>query len=96
MIRPAAETNKKSPASILNQYASKVIAPPINAAGIDVAAKEKNNFLSKYPEDINLYDAIAATIIFNINEVDLISINGKDNNAITAKYPDAPACPTEE
>ena len=40
---------------------------------------------------MNLYDAMDATIIFNINEVDLISIKGKDNKAITAKYPEAPA-----
>jgi len=43
-----------------------------------------------------LYEAIVATTILRIREVGLIVSGANDNKAIIARYPDDPACPTDE
>lgn len=92
-----AESTKNTPAENLNQNVSSLMNPPANDAERDVIINEKKVFLSKYPFEINLIEGISATIIFKISDVGFIlSRGGEESNAITAKYPDAPACPTDE
>ena len=45
---------------------------------------------------MNLYEAMVATTILSIREVGLIVSGANDNKAIIARYPDDPACPTDE
>ena len=39
---------------------------------------------------------MVATRTFNISEVGLILLEANESKLILAKYPEAPACPTEE
>jgi hypothetical protein len=36
------------------------------------------------------------TTILSVSETGFMDSTGKDSSAITARYPEAPACPTEE
>ena len=73
------------------------IIPPINANGIDVTANGQNMLHLKIPRAIELDTTpIDATKRFSINAVGRVISGATAKNAITAKYPDAPPCPTEE
>jgi hypothetical protein len=43
-----------------------------------------------------LYEAIDATMILSIKDVGLIVSGANDSKAIIARYPEDPACPTDE
>ena len=45
---------------------------------------------------MNLIEVMRATIIFKISDVGLMLSGEKESKAITANYPEAPACPTDE
>lgn len=90
------ETIKNAPANILNRKGSSFMNPPKNEAGNDEIINARNIFLSKYPLEINLIEVMRATIIFKISDVGLMLSGEKESKAITAKYPEAPACPTDE
>ena len=50
----------------------------------------------KNPDFKYFVTAIDATRMFKVNAVGFISDGDIANNAIAARYPDAPACPTDE
>ena len=81
---------------LLKTGAGRLIYPPINAHGTEAAANGKNSFQEKYPAFRNCHAVIAATRIFNTSAVGFIVTGERLNNVITAIYPDAPACPTDE
>jgi len=64
--------------------------------GMEVNAKTRKSFLSKYPARMNLYDAMRETTMLSVSETGFMDSTGKDSSAITARYPEAPAWPTEE
>lgn len=45
---------------------------------------------------MNFTAAMEETIMFKTSEVGLIVSGANESNAITARYPEAPACPTDE
>src|SRR5215203_5511598 len=68
----------------------------MNAKGIDAAANGQNSPQEKCPALQNCSVAIEATNKFSTNAVGRVTPGATAKNAITAKYPDAPPCPTEE
>ncbi len=72
-----------------------VILPPTNAIGKEAMATGINIFRSKKPELMYLYETIVATQIFKTSEIGLMESGAKESHAIAAKYPEAPACPTD-
>jgi hypothetical protein len=72
-----------------------VIAPPRNEAGIDVTAKGQKSDHEKRPARENLAVATTATRMLRARAVGFITPGAKLNKPITARYADAPACPTD-
>ena len=64
--------------------------------GTDVIAKGKNNRHEKYPARQKRYVPMDATNTFKTSAEGRINFGGNPNSPIAAKYPDAPACPTDE
>ncbi len=84
------------PTAILNKCAGRLRYPPANAIGAERIANGQNNSQRKCPARQNCHEPIDATRIFNTSAVGLISAGASPNSVITAMYPDAPACPTDE
>lgn len=72
------------------------INPPKYAKGIEERANGQNIFQEKQPAFRYFVTAIDATKIFKVNAAGFISNGATLNNAIAARYPDAPPCPTDE
>ena len=68
----------------------------MKAKGIEVTANGQNSPHEKCPARQNCTVAIDATNKFNTNAVGRVTPGATAKNAITAKYPEAPPCPTEE
>ena len=74
----------------------KLIVPPRKANGIEVMIKGNNLFHLINPAFENLKVTIEETKIFKASAVGRITSGINPAIAIIAKYPDAPAWPTEE
>jgi hypothetical protein len=70
------------------------MCPPIYAAGIEPSANGQKSDQRKYPARANCTVPIVATATLRISAVGRITVGVVPRNDITARYPDAPACPT--
>src|ERR1051326_1887184 len=68
----------------------------MNAIGIDASANGQKSRQWKCPARQNWIDVIVATRMFRASEVGFITSCETPISAIAARYPDAPACPTDE
>src|SRR3989338_7950660 len=71
------------------------MSPPRKAAGTDATTNGKVSRPIKWPARTKLTRAIPATKRFNVSAVVAISSGRTTTNDRTAKYPDAPPCPTD-
>ena len=68
----------------------------MNANGMEDKANGQNRRQEKCPARQNCQVPMAATSRLSSSAVGLITAGAMLNSDITAIYPDAPACPTEE
>jgi hypothetical protein len=63
---------------------------------MEAIAKGQKSFMEKWPARMKFHPPNIATTIFRLRVTGLISWAGIEHKAMTAIYPEAPACPTEE